>query len=1276
MKAARLMILAALTALIACLIFLLATTAGLRTALHLANSLAGAEMKIAANHVEGRLLGRIVLADAEFETTTLKVGLRQAELLWHPQGLLRGKIVIERLMVTEGSITLSAGAEDNHPSEGGIGWLPDVSLEALEILSLQVNTATENYAIERISGKATLESGQLTLSQAELLLSDLSANLTGSVNLQLSTVTDLQLQWDWQTAELLQPFRGSVTLNGDTGVLQLSAVIDSPADARISADVEKILTTPTWNAEFSMEKINLQRDVSAGLPEVDLLLQGRSNGSVDRASLDATGSVVFDGIVRPWNIDANVPLRDDSYPLLTIRSGPAIITLTPDDTQMDKAFVRLDIPDLGNLWPGLAGKVNGDGELLGPRTRPAVNLSLSGNNLVAGEHTLRQIKSRLQFDSALMADSPLHIVTTVDKAHVAGHDLDGDLQLDGTVKKARLNFSLSEIGQGELQLQMQGGVANGALAATIEKMLINHPVLGQWQTVQNSDLMLMYDTAKLSHTCLQRKDASICGEISWLNNRLDTQLNVKTLQLETVPWLDQLGDYQLTGRLDGELDAVVDSSRVERFSADINLSQGALTHRMENGQQHVMKFRTVSLKGSDNNGKLQLKAELADDNDSRLLSSLAVPADLQLLMEPETAITGQLEADLSRLDSLNVFLQHTILPAGKLRADISLNGSLQAPRFSGDAELLVPVAEVGEPITVFTQSSLKMQLDGSEIKLQGRSELAGQPLQLNGFAHVTSVDDWNVDMALQADEISLAAIPAISLQDDFTLAGTLQGKLHIAVDNKMKVNRLDAELTLGEGVVRRNFIDGEEEELRIHSLSIQGHNEKDQLFLTGRLQDAYQGRLEMKLALPAQLYHLYEPGLVLDGSLTAGFTNLQAFGIFLDDVSIPAGSLSANISLTGSRAAPQLKGKATLTVPRLDLIEPVIGFDKTQLDIELDGNKLHARGGSFIDDRPIRLEGLALLQTLDDWNASLQLTAESVRLDNIFGSSLQASPDLALLIEPGMVKLTGDVVVENSEIVIRDLSSTIRPSSDVRIVSEEQESSPSWRVISDLGLRLSGENRLRVAGFNGLLGGSVRVRSESGKLASGAGALTVTEGVYRAFGTTVPIRSGRLEFIGGTLDDPAIQIESRRRVEQREVGFDVTGTLQSPVVTLVSNPSMDQSEILSWLLFGRAAGDSSGASAALLASSIQSAFGKEEEESFIQRMLGGMGMAGIGVETSLTSGVGLSKQLTPRLFIKYRVDIWEQTNRLILRYQLGQHWALEGISGDEGGADILYERER
>ena len=684
----------------------------------------------------------------------------------------------------------------------------------------------------------------------------------------------------------------------------------------------------------------------------------------------------------------------------------------------------------------------------------------------------------------------------------------------------------------------------------------------------------------------------------------------------------------------------------------------------------------MTLTGAGDGDQLKLDLKSEDAHEGRLHAIVLLPSDLSQLQKPETQYSAQLDAEIQQLERYNVFLQQAILPSGRVLAALRLQGSRQAPRLSGAASLHVPLFEAGIPATQFSNSRLDLQLDGTDVRLQGQSELAGRPLRLDGSASITRLDNWNASFTARADGIPLSGIPAIRLQDDFTLDGILQAEVKFAVDNQLKIEGLDAAVAVDKGVITRTFIDGETDKLALRELRITARNENDQLLVSGQLNDTENGHLDMKLKLPAKLDRYSVTDLALDGQLSADLPNLQAFGVFLDDVNFPQGDFSADIKVSGSTATPQVKGYASLNVPRLDLTEPVISFDDTQLNIDLNGNELSLKGRSKIDSRPVVLVGDGKLQSIEEWNTTLKLTAESVNLDNVFGSSLQTSPDLEILIEPGMLKLSGDIVVEGSEIVIRDLSSTIRPSSDVRIVGQTEASTPPWRIVTDLGVRLTGKNRLRVTGFDGLLGGSVRVRSETGKLASGEGALTVNEGNYRAFGATVPIRSGRLEFIGGALDDPAIRIESRRRVEQREVGFNVTGTLQRPVVTLVSNPSMDQSEILSYLLYGRAAGDGSGASTALLASSIQTALGREEEESFLQRMLGQMGMSGVNVESDLTNGVGVSKQLSPRLFIKYRVDIWEQTNRLILRYHLNPHWALEGISGDEGGADILYERER
>jgi len=1096
------------------MIFLFGTSAGLRVVLKLADFLAGTKVSLSTGTVEGRLYGHFVLHELRVDTPGVEIMLMQAELVWHPLSLLRGVFDIERLVLANGTVMIDSSNTDDSSAKDRSGWLPDVHLEELNVSSVQLSRGDSVYQIEQLSGQATLESQQLNLAHVELQMPHLTVNASGAADLHELSVTGVQLKWNWQTPQLLQPIKGVATLYGDSDQLQFEAALSSPTRVMFDIELDNPFKEPVWRAEVSMAQLNLQQDVSTDLPDVVVSLKGNSTGNSDTARLNATGNVLFDQVSRPWQLEARVPLTGDSYPMLKVESGQASIAVIPNETRPDLAQIQIDIPDFGELWPGLAGQLQGDGELLGARRRPTIKMAVNGTNLIAGDHQVARIDATIQLDSSLSPTAPMLISAEVEKAHVAGNEIDGEMQLEGTLRDARLDLRLIEVDRGGIELSMKGGLANDTFSADIQHLALDHPELGQWQTSEASALKITRNDGQLSRLCLNQTDASLCTELTW-------------------------------------------------------------------------------------------------------------------------------------------------------------QGDIRAPHFNGSATLQLPVASLGEPATVFRQTVLTMHLDGTDISIDGESELGGQPVRLSGQGSFTSVDDWRFNMVAQADDVPVSAIPAISRQGDFTLTGLIRMNLDIAVDNALKIEQLDAEIFLKDGVLKRTFIDGGEEELAIQKLRITAAKQQENLLIAGKLQDAYGGHLKMDFVLPAELDQLSHPDLPLNGRLVANFPQLQLFGIFIDNVALPKGSFSADTGIAGTRSAPQLQGHAVLDVPQFSLVGPQISFDDTTLNIELNGNELTASGSTQIDGRPLTLEGDAVLHAIDDWDARLRLAGESIRLEDVYGSSLQVSPDLAVAITPGKVNLTGDVVLEGSDIFIRDISTTVRPSSDVRIVDEEQDSSPDWHVVADMGLHLTGDNRLRVAGFNGLLGGSVRVRSEPGKLASGEGALTVNEGEYRAFGATVPIRIGRLEFIGGALDDPAIYIESRRRVEPGEVGFDVTGTLQAPVVTLVSSPVMDDSEILSWLLYGQA----EGASMALLAGSVSTMLGREEEESFMQRMLNRMGMTNMGVVTD-ASGVGLSKQLTPRLFVKYQVNVWDQTDsRLILRYILNDNWAMEGISGDEGSGDILYERE-
>jgi translocation and assembly module TamB len=58
------------------------------------------------------------------------------------------------------------------------------------------------------------------------------------------------------------------------------------------------------------------------------------------------------------------------------------------------------------------------------------------------------------------------------------------------------------------------------------------------------------------------------------------------------------------------------------------------------------------------------------------------------------------------------------------------------------------------------------------------------------------------------------------------------------------------------------------------------------------------------------------------------------------------------------------------------------------------------------------------------------------------------------------------------------------------------------------------------------------------------------------------------------------------------------------------------------------------------------------------------------------SSLYIGKYLTPRLFVRYVVGLFDQANRMGLRYQLTESLRLEAESGTNQSVDMIYKFER
>ena len=91
----------------------------------------------------------------------------------------------------------------------------------------------------------------------------------------------------------------------------------------------------------------------------------------------------------------------------------------------------------------------------------------------------------------------------------------------------------------------------------------------------------------------------------------------------------------------------------------------------------------------------------------------------------------------------------------------------------------------------------------------------------------------------------------------------------------------------------------------------------------------------------------------------------------------------------------------------------------------------------------------------------------------------------------------------------------------------------------------------------------------------GSGSAEIVAGTYKIYGTEINIQRGRVLFSNSPPDNPGLDIRVAREFSSGSsgnttVGAQVQGTLQRPRLTLFSDPSMPQSDILSYLVLGRA----------------------------------------------------------------------------------------------------------
>ncbi|MFY8134741.1 MAG: translocation/assembly module TamB domain-containing protein, partial [Aquimonas sp.] len=293
---------------------------------------------------------------------------------------------------------------------------------------------------------------------------------------------------------------------------------------------------------------------------------------------------------------------------------------------------------------------------------------------------------------------------------------------------------------------------------------------------------------------------------------------------------------------------------------------------------------------------------------------------------------------------------------------------------------------------------------------------------------------------------------------------------------------------------------------------------------------------------------------------------------------------------------------------------------------------------------------------------------------------LVASPALELEQRDGLLRLRGRVDVPRADVRLDRFEGSQQVSTDVVVLDPAQPEravEAAQRLDADVRVALGEAVALQGFGLKGQVRGELRVRDRPGRATRASGSLNVS-GRYKAYGQDLDITRGRLSFAQSPLDNPGLDIRAERRLDEVTVGIRVTGTAAVPVLGLWSQPSLDQADVLSYLMLGRPVravrsgeGQQLNAAAAALGAG----------GNYIAERLGArLGFDQASVEDSAALGgaaLMLGKFLSPRLYVAYGVALFGEGQVFSIKYLLTEQWDLQiEASQRETRGSVNYRLER
>jgi translocation and assembly module TamB len=1153
--------------LFAALLLLLGTESGVRwltdmTQEHMPEHILE-ELKI--GRVEGHLLGHLQLSNIHLQSPAGKLDIGTVLFSWKPSELLGLHLHIKEFSVVDIEFAAVPSEPDSEleeaPSEEPV-ILPQlelplrISLDKLAVQNVRFISAPDARPV--IVDNAGLafqwDKSGITLKQLAVRMPEGHLQSSGTINPVGSYPLQLQLDAA-STMETMPRVKLSGGLSGDLQALNISQHMTGDITAVLNFDLAHLLTEPSWKGKIEISDLRpaLFSPEVGGVLKGDITAQGDLSSSTLQADLK-----LRDEALKELNWDAELDLQADLEHLAVQIKN---LHLKHVDTHADTTgeFILTGVIDaqqqfdLQGNWQSLQWPLGAKPDVRIPRGK----FTLQGK---AEDYAL-EMTTRVEGDQLPAGDWKLQAKGDMEQLNItrlSGNTLEGIIGLAGQVKwqpnvQWTLELDGKDINPGVLSADWPGklgwaiksegsveeaGVHAQLTIAKIDGSLRELPIVG------GGNISISPDKMKFDGLHLSSGSAKLTAEGSLADHA-------------AIHWQTDIADFA---------DLLPDAAGSLR-------AHGSIKGKLEQPQLLVtavadqVKVADISLNHLDLNADVDL--------------SWKQPFSLKLVGQ-EIQAAGQLikQVDIQGKGSLE---QHTLkVNAGHEMAtlNIMLKGGYLEEQWQGMIQVLnIDSADLGtwslsQPANLSAsakEANLRdfcLQRDSTSLCADGhwfnRKGFSGKGLalkeeskgnvQLKNFP-LTWLQPWLPEPIEQVD-------------------GVFSTQASVKMNQDMQVNAL-AEITPGNIIYTTEKAKGSiphqggKVDLKIDQGSL------DADFLLSLDENRISGKFKSPDILKVETLEQ----AALAGELIIDARKFDLVEVLVPDVKDLDVVIDAHFNLGGKLNQPILDGKGSLLINQA--LIPLAGLDlrDTRLDITSSKRTVNIDGVFNSPDGHLKLNGEITLDGEKNWPARLTLKGENFRLVNLPEAQVNISPDLLLETKPDRISLTGEAVIPRAEVLLRDIPAGAKTASDDVVIKGDEtaeEKEQTTPLYMNIKLALGKDVHFVGFGLNAFIDGQLTINSEPGEPIMGSGEFHIEQGTFQAYGQDLDIEKGIISFPGGPLSKPGINLRATRTVGEVIAGINAIGPAAKPRLTTFSTPPMAERDVISFLLIGRAASDTSG----------------------------------------------------------------------------------------------------